>query len=123
MNTTKSLPLESIVTADLEALLMSDNSQICYMAAWYGFKGGKPITQLFNITSYANHSYTMLREFWMSLINHARGSIVYFHNWAGYDIYLSLAPLLSLHNNGFTFIPTVNNGKMISVEVVLGSFL
>jgi hypothetical protein len=123
MNTTKSLPLESIVTADLEALLMSDNSQICYMAAWYGFKGGKPITQLFNITSYANHSYTMLREFWMSLINHARGSIVYFHNWAGYDIYFSLAPLLSLHNNGFTFIPTVNNGKMISVEVVLGSFL
>ncbi len=40
MNTTNTLPLESIVTADLEALLMPDNSQMCYMAAWYGFKGG-----------------------------------------------------------------------------------
>jgi hypothetical protein len=44
---------------------------------------------------------------------------VYFHNWAGYDIFLSLAPLLSLANHGFKFEPTVHNGKVICLKVFL----
>ena len=44
----------------------------------------------------------MLKEFWLDLINHNQGSILYFHSWAGYDSILSLIPLLGLHKHGFT---------------------
>ncbi len=37
------LPLESIVTADLESLITKDNQQLPYMAEWYGIKEGREI--------------------------------------------------------------------------------
>jgi hypothetical protein len=44
---TKGVPLDSIVTADLESLLMKDNSQQVFMAAWHGQKVTKSITLIF----------------------------------------------------------------------------
>lgn len=115
--------VDSIVTADLESLIRKDNSQLCYMAAWYGIIKGVKTFNVFDISQYDNNPLTMLSVFWMSLINKARGCTVYFHNWAGYDIYLSLAPLLSLTKHGFTFHPIVQNGKVISLTIRLGKEL
>jgi len=39
--------------------------------------------------------------------------------WAGYDAILSLAPLLSLHDHGYTFKPIVQDGKVICLTVLL----
>jgi hypothetical protein len=102
---------------------MKDGSQMVYMAAWYGEIKGSTIFKVFDISSYQNNPHPMLREFWMSLIELAQGCMVYFHNWAGYDIFLALAPLLSLAEHGFTFYPTVKNGKVICLKVRLGNTL
>jgi hypothetical protein len=56
------------------------------MAARYNGGGFK----VFDITEYNLDSHLMLWAFWFSLLTQAEGSIVYFHNWAGYDAILSL---------------------------------
>jgi hypothetical protein len=48
----------------------------------------------------------MLQAFWLSLLTQCpMGSIVYFHNWVGYDAILSLGALISLNSYGYTFEP------------------
>jgi len=48
------------------------------------------------------NSNKMLQDFWFEFINlnKGKGSIVYFHNWAGYDAFLSLASLLRVYVHG-----------------------
>jgi len=60
----------------------------------------------------------MLADFWLDLINHNQGSILYFHNWAGYDAILSLLPLVGLHEHGLTFEPIMQNNQVISLTVL-----
>ena len=115
------LNTETIVTADLEAIIMPDGSNKIYMAAWYNGKKSK----IFDITQYALNSEAMLADlgpglsqgqgFWLNLINENRGSFLYFHNWAGYDAILSLIPLIGLHEHGLTFDPIIQNNQVISL--------
>jgi len=107
------LNTETIVTADLESIIMPDGSNKIYMAAWYNGKKAK----LFDITQYALNSDAMLADFWLNLINENQGSSLYFHNWAGYDAILSLIPLVGLHEHGLTFDPIIQNNQIISLTV------
>src|SRR5271156_6750766 len=81
------LKLDRIVTADLESLITKDGLNQVFMAAWYNGKEFK----VYDISQYNNDSDKMLQDFWFDLINRNQGSIVYLHNWAGYDAILSLA--------------------------------
>lgn len=108
------LDLTKIVTADLESLINQNGSKLVYMAAWYNGKESK----IFDITSYNYETQTMLKEFWLDLINNNIGSTLYFHNWTGYDAILSLIPLLDLHVHGFNFIPLMQNGQLISLKIL-----
>jgi hypothetical protein len=64
----------------------------------------------------------MLMAFWLHLLqNCPKNAMVFFHNWAGYDAILSLAPLLSLHTYGYTFEPILQKGQVISLTVKLGN--
>lgn len=108
------LDLSKIVTADLESLITKDGHNQVYMAAWYNGKDSR----IFDISSYKYNSKVMLKEFWLDLINHNQGSILYFHNWAGYDAILSLIPLIGLHEHGFTFTPVMQNNQVISFTVL-----
>src|SRR6266545_4861075 len=114
------LPLETIITADLETLQGKGGPQIPFMAEWYGVKGGLPIGQVFELPNYDSPE-AMLRAFWLSIINGATNSTVYLHNWAGYDSILSLAALLSHHDSGLNFTPIIRNGQIISLKVQQGS--
>ena len=88
------LPLDSVVTADLETLQSKGGPQTPFIVEWYGIKGGQSIGAQFELLDYASPE-AMLRAFWLSLINGARGCTVYFHNWSGYDSILSLGALLT----------------------------
>lgn len=107
------LDLDKIVTADLESIITPEGFNQVYMAGWYNGKD----SQIFDITSYGCNPEAMLQDFWLDLINHNRGSILYFHNWAGYDSILSLIPLLSLHDHGFSYTPIMQDGQLISLTV------
>jgi hypothetical protein len=107
------LDLDKIVTADLESIITPEGFNQVYMAAWYNGKD----SQIFDITSYGFNTEAMLQGFWLDLINHNRGSILYFHNWAGYDAILSLIPLLGLHEHGFSYTPIIQDGQVISLTV------
>jgi hypothetical protein len=109
----RDLKLEQIVTADLESMIIQGNNKV-YMAAWYNGKEFK----IFDIRSYKYNSEVMLRNFWLNLINENQGSILYFHNWAGYDAILSLLPLIGLHDHGFTFTPIMHSGLLISLKIL-----
>ena len=112
------IPLENIVTADLESLILNNGTNLPYMAEWYGEnKEGKKIGNVFDITAYDNSSHEMLKNFWLDLLKGARGCTVYFHNWSGYDAYLSLEALVSLYEYGYTFNPILNNGRIICLTV------
>jgi uncharacterized protein YoxC len=113
----KDLPLDSIVTADLESLITKEGLNTVYMAAWY--KGVDQTLEVFDITDYDDNVNKMLRVFWSSLLTRAKGCTVFFHNWAGYDAILSLGSLISLHDLGYTFNPIVRDGKLISLTVLL----
>jgi len=109
------LPLDTIITADLESLISREGLNIPYMAEWYGEKDGREIGQVLDLSQsqFNMEPHLMLREFWLSLMNQGRGCTVYFHNWSGYDGYLSLEALISLCDHGFTFTPIINHGKII----------
>jgi hypothetical protein len=107
------LDLNKIVTADLESIITPEGLNSVYMAAWYNGKD----SQIFDITSYDCNTEVMLKDFWLDLINHNRESILYFHNWAGYDSILSLIPLLGLHEHGFSYTPIMQDGQLISLTV------
>jgi hypothetical protein len=89
------------------------------MAAWYRKNKESSSFKVLDITQYGNDPSTMLREFWLSLINNCKGCTVYFHNWSGYDAILSLASLLSLHDLGYTFKPILQDGKVICLTILL----
>lgn len=89
--------------ADLESIITPEGFNQVYMAAWYNGKD----SQIFDITSYGCNTEVMLQDFWLDLINHNRGSILYFHNWAGYDSILSLIPLLGLHSLPTTYFTNI----------------
>jgi hypothetical protein len=108
------LPVNSIITADLETLQGKGGPQTPFMAQWYGVKGGQAYGARFELPNYPNPQ-AMLSAFWMSLINHAQKCTVYFHNWAGYDSILSLAALLSHRESGLEFNPVVRN--QIQIEM------
>lgn len=38
--------------------------------------------------------------------------------WAGYDAILSLAPLISFHDKGYTFDPILQDGKVLCLTVL-----
>lgn len=107
------LDTDTIITADLEAMILPDGSNKIYMAAWYNGKESK----IFDLTQYGLSSDEMLADFWLDLINHNQGSILYFHNWAGYDAILSLLPLVGLHEHGLTFEPIIQNNQVLSLTV------
>lgn len=106
--------LDKIVTADLESIITPEGFNQVYMAAWYNGKN----TQIYDLTSYNYDSNTMLKAFWLDLINKNKGGLVYFHNWAGYDAILSLLPLLNLHEHGFTYSPIMQNGQLLSLTIL-----
>jgi hypothetical protein len=95
------LDLDKIVTADLESLILPDGSNKVFMAAWYNGKDHR----VYNITQYELSTDAMLADFWLELINRNQGSILYFHNWAGYDSILSLIPLLRERNMDLAILP------------------
>lgn len=105
--------VNKIVTADLEALITKDGINQVYMAAWYNGSNLK----VFDISNYGKNSNSMLQAFWLSLLNEAQGSIVYFHNWAGYDAILSMEALISLHTQGYYFEPILQKGQVLSLTV------
>ncbi len=105
-----------MVTADLETLQGHGGPQTPFMAEWYGRNAQGEFGARFELPNFTSPE-AMLRAFWLSLINGAPGSTVYFHNWSGYDSILSLAPLLSHHESGLKFSPIVRNGQIISLEV------
>lgn len=72
------LPLDSIVTADLESLITKEGLNTVYMAAWY--KGVVYSFEVFDITNYDDNINEMVREFWLTLLTRAKGCTVYFHN-------------------------------------------
>jgi hypothetical protein len=77
-------------------------------------------TKVFDISDFENDSKKMLEAFWLSLLREVKkGSVVYFHNWAGYDAILSMTSLANLHRLGYTFKPILNKGKIISLTVLL----
>lgn len=110
------LPVELIITADLETLQGISGAQTPFMAEWYGIKGMVEIGARFELPQFVSPE-AMLKAFWLSLINEVPGCTVYFHNWAGYDSILSLAALFTHHDSGFSFTPVVRNGQIISLEV------
>jgi hypothetical protein len=62
--------VDHIVTADLESLLMKDNTQLCYMAAWYKVnKEGVATFKVFDISEYNNNPFNMLKQFWNPLLS------------------------------------------------------
>jgi len=91
------------------------------MAAWYGVFQGKPLFKVFDITQYGNNSNVKLQLFWLTLLTEANGCTVYCHNWAGYDVILSMASLVSLHELGYSFNPILQKGKVICVKILLGN--
>jgi hypothetical protein len=93
--------------------MIIEGKNIVYMAAWYNGKDSK----IFDISSYSYNPNSMLKEFWLDLINNNIGCSLYFHNWAGYDSILSLIPLLGLHVNVFSYIPIMHNGQLLSLTV------
>jgi hypothetical protein len=76
---------------------------------------------VFDVTQYGNDTNAMLQEFWLNLIQSNPKCTVYFHNRAGYDAILSLEALLSLYEYGYTFNPILQDGKLISLTVLLGT--
>jgi len=92
------------------------------MAEWYGEKDGREIGQVLDLSQsqFNMEPHLMLREFWLSLMNQGRGFTVSFHNWSGYDAYLSLEALISLCDHGFTFTPIINHGNIICLTVHQG---
>jgi hypothetical protein len=70
---------------------------------------------VFDTSQYPHTPEDMFRSFWISLICHAPGCTVYFHNWAGYDSILSLAALVGVE--GYKFVPIVRDGKVISLTI------
>ncbi len=115
----KELNPNSIVTADLESLITEEGLNRVFMAAWYnGIK-----FRVFDISQsqFNMEPHLMLRAFWLDLLQNNHKCTVYFHNWAGYDAILSLAALISLHEYGYTFNPIVQDGKVISLTVLLGT--
>jgi hypothetical protein len=87
------------------------------MVEWYGKGPTGEKGHTFDVTQFGMDPGAMLKAFWRSLIDQARGSTVYFHNRAGYDSILSLGALLSHHQSGLTFTPIVRNGRLISLGV------
>lgn len=79
------LPIDQIITADIETLQGHSGPQDPFMCAYYRTLNGKEIYQEFNISQYGMDPQAMLRAFWLKLIYSAQGTTVYFHNWAGYD--------------------------------------
>ncbi len=101
----------SIVTADLEAIIDPSGNNIVYMAAWYNGIDSK----VFDITQWGYDTNTMLEQFWISLITSNIGKNCYFHNWGGYDSILSLSALLNIP--GYKYLPILNNGEIMSMRI------
>jgi hypothetical protein len=78
---------------------------------------GKEIGQVFDITKLNLDPLSMLRTFWLDILTRASGSTLYFHNWSGYDAFLSLEALLSLGEQGFILRPQIQNGKVICLTI------
>src|SRR4051812_24791605 len=115
----KELPLDKMVTADLEALITKEGLNPIYMASWYRAFEGNPIFKVFEITQFGNNTEEMVKAFWLSLLQEAKGCSVYFHNWAGYDAILSMESLISLNSLGYSFNPILQKGKLICLTVLL----
>jgi hypothetical protein len=57
--------------------------------------------------------------FWRDLLELCRGRIVFFHNWAGYDVFHSLNALMCLATElNLNVIPLLHNGKIIELKVI-----
>jgi hypothetical protein len=108
----RDLPLDKVVTADLEALITKEGLNPIYMASWYRVFKGNPIFKVFDITQFGNNTQEMLKAFWLSLLQEAKGCSVYFHNWAGIDAILSMESLISLNSLGYSFNPVLQKGKL-----------
>jgi hypothetical protein len=84
------------VTADLEALIdPKTGTNYVYMAAWYNGQQHA----IFDISQFQYSTDSMLRYFWINLIENNKGKTCYFHNFGGYDSTLSLPHLLSINPN------------------------
>lgn len=107
-----------VITADIEARIVN-GVNIPYMCEWYGKDNdNNPIGNVFCSKDYNNDPFLMLQAFWTSLINLGSNHVVYFHNWGGYDAFLSLNPLICLTNNkNLSFAPIMKNGKILSLKV------
>jgi len=100
-------------------LIVNKRTHLPWVAEWYGVnKDGSDRGGVFKFTDYGNDSTAMLKAFWTSILNQCRGSIVYFHNWGGYDAFHSLNGLVLIAEDlGLTIQPMLHNGKLISLKV------
>ncbi|POG53951.1 DNA polymerase B [Rhizophagus irregularis DAOM 181602=DAOM 197198] len=103
---------ESIVTADLEAIIKQpEGINVVYMAAWYNGE----TYRIFDISQWGYNTTTMLEQFWIDLLKNNKGRICYFHNFGGYDAILSMPSLLNIPN--LAFYPIMKDGEIISIKV------
>jgi hypothetical protein len=110
---------DRIVTADIEALISNKRDNIPYAAAFYTCDNNmNPIYRAFKWQDYNLDSSLLLKAFWKELILFGYGKTIYFHNWAGYDAFHALNPLVLLAQEmGLRLRPILRHGKIINLKV------
>jgi hypothetical protein len=117
------LDLIQIATADLEALIVDRKFNVPYLIQYMFYNHDmKLISRVLDWNDYNNDSHLMMKAFWKMFAIEGKGKMLYFHNWAGYDAYHLLNPLIELaHEMNWIVKPLLRKGKIIHVVVFTNS--
>ncbi|RIB00114.1 hypothetical protein C2G38_2235600 [Gigaspora rosea] len=111
--------VNNIVVADLEALVTSKGENVPIFVAYYTYRNGNEICEIYNYDDYDHDPQAMLVKFWCDLITNCPNTNVYFHNWAGYDAFHTLDGLvLAAQMYNCNIVPFVKNSKIIEIKLV-----